>query len=94
MSGVTKPRCPNCKPIANKDSAKFSKISLHSCSSTPNQSTELKLAETGTWGTVCADTEASHISAGEILYFILQKEGVTFRRFDSLRYMLTAINPK
>ncbi|GFS83462.1 hypothetical protein NPIL_571971 [Nephila pilipes] len=26
--GVTKPRCPNCKPTTDKDSANFSKISI------------------------------------------------------------------
>ncbi|GFS93870.1 retrovirus-related Pol polyprotein from transposon opus [Nephila pilipes] len=42
--GVTKPRCPNCKSTTNKDPANFSNNSLHSCSSTPNQSAVLKLA--------------------------------------------------
>ncbi|GFT64532.1 hypothetical protein NPIL_696911 [Nephila pilipes] len=60
---VTKPRCPNCKPTVKKDSANFSNISLHSCSSTLNQSTVLKLSVNGTWGTACADTGASHTIA-------------------------------
>ncbi|GFS63517.1 retrovirus-related Pol polyprotein from transposon 17.6 [Nephila pilipes] len=77
--GIKKPRCPNCKPTANKDSANFSNISLRSCSSTPNQSAVLKLAVNGTWGTACADTGASHTIAGETLYLILQREGANFR---------------
>ncbi|GFS32495.1 hypothetical protein NPIL_22791 [Nephila pilipes] len=52
----------------NKDSAYFSNISLHSYSSTPNQSTVLKLAVNGTWGTACADTGANNTIAGETLY--------------------------
>ncbi|GFT14743.1 uncharacterized protein TNCV_99411 [Trichonephila clavipes] len=48
--GVTKPRCPNCKPIVNRDSANFGNISLHSCSSTPNQTAVLRLAVNGIWG--------------------------------------------
>ncbi|GFT67087.1 hypothetical protein NPIL_360621 [Nephila pilipes] len=30
MPDVTKPRCPNCKQTANKDTANFGNISLHS----------------------------------------------------------------
>ncbi|GFQ64348.1 retrovirus-related Pol polyprotein from transposon opus [Trichonephila clavata] len=84
MSGVpqrvTKPRCPNCKPAVNKDSATFSNISLHSCSLTPNQSAVLKLAVNGIWGTACADSGASHSIAGETLYLLLQKEGANFQK--------------
>ncbi|GFT39892.1 protein toll [Nephila pilipes] len=78
--GVTKPRCPNCKPTTNKDSANFSNISLHSCCSTPNQSAVLKLAENGTWESACADTGASHTIAGEALYLLLQREGANFQK--------------
>ncbi|GFR32122.1 transposon Ty3-G Gag-Pol polyprotein [Trichonephila clavata] len=78
--GVTKPRCPNCKPAVNKDSATFSNISLHSCSLTPNQSAVLKLAVNGIWGTACADSGASHSIAGETLYLLLQKEGANFQK--------------
>ncbi|GFT01334.1 retrovirus-related Pol polyprotein from transposon 297 [Nephila pilipes] len=78
--GVTKLRCPNCKPIANKDSANFSSISLHSCFSTPNQSAELKLAVNGTWGTACADSGVSHSIAGETQYLLLQREGANFQK--------------
>ncbi|GFQ71181.1 transposon Ty3-I Gag-Pol polyprotein [Trichonephila clavata] len=78
--GVTKPRCPNCKPAVNKDSATFSNISLHSCSLTPNQSAVLKLAVNGIWGTACADSGASHSIAGENLYLLLQKEGANFQK--------------
>ncbi|GFT53047.1 hypothetical protein NPIL_26031 [Nephila pilipes] len=66
--GVTNPRCSNCKSTANMDSGNLRNIILHSCSSTPNQSAELKLAANGTWGTACADTGASHTIAGETLY--------------------------
>ncbi|GFR16581.1 retrovirus-related Pol polyprotein from transposon opus [Trichonephila clavata] len=78
--GVTKPRCPNCKPAVNKDSATFGNISLHSCSLTPNQSAVLKLAVNGIWGTACADSGASHSIAGEPLYLLLQKEGANFQK--------------
>ncbi|GFR01610.1 uncharacterized protein TNCT_334121 [Trichonephila clavata] len=78
--GVTKPRCPNCKPAVNKDSATFGNISLHSCSLTPNQSAVLKLAVNGIWGTACADSGASHSIAGETLYLLLQKEGANFQK--------------
>ncbi|GFT98017.1 hypothetical protein NPIL_21501 [Nephila pilipes] len=73
-------RRPNCKPTANKDSANFSNISLHSCSSTPNQSAILKLAVNGTWGTACADNGASHTIAGESLYLLLQRDGANFQK--------------
>ncbi|GFT65028.1 retrovirus-related Pol polyprotein from transposon opus [Nephila pilipes] len=81
--GVTKPRCPNCKPTANKDSANFSNISLHSCSSTPNQSAVLKLAVNGEWGTACSDTGASHTIAEETLNLLLQREGANFQKTRS-----------
>ncbi|GFT20177.1 retrovirus-related Pol polyprotein from transposon 17.6 [Nephila pilipes] len=77
---VTEPRCPNCKPTANKGSANFSNISLHSCFSTPNQRAVLKLAVNGTWGTACTDTEASYSIAGETLYLLLQREGANFQK--------------
>ncbi|GFR34010.1 retrovirus-related Pol polyprotein from transposon opus [Trichonephila clavata] len=80
MVVVTKPRCPNCKPAVNKDSATFSNISLHSCSLTPNQSAVLKLAVNGIWGTACADSGASHSIACETLYLLLQKEGANFQK--------------
>ncbi|GFY54164.1 hypothetical protein TNIN_437121 [Trichonephila inaurata madagascariensis] len=57
---VTKPRCPNCKPIANRDSANFGNISLHSCS-TPNQIAVLKLAINDIWRTACAANGAKVI---------------------------------
>ncbi|GFT02306.1 hypothetical protein NPIL_111431 [Nephila pilipes] len=53
--------------------ANFSSISLHSCSSTANQSAVLKLSVNGTWGTACVDTGDSHIIAGGNLYLLLQK---------------------
>ncbi|GFS50614.1 transposon Ty3-G Gag-Pol polyprotein [Nephila pilipes] len=65
---------------AYNDSVNFSNISLHSSSSTPNQSAMLKLAVNGTWGTACADTGASHIIAGETLYLLLQREGDNFQK--------------
>ncbi|GFV57199.1 hypothetical protein TNCV_2558041 [Trichonephila clavipes] len=76
--GVTKPRCSNCKSTANKDPANFSNISLHSCSSTPNQIAVLKLAVNGTLGNVCANSGASHFIAGETLCLLLQREGANF----------------
>ncbi|GFS37311.1 uncharacterized protein NPIL_466251 [Nephila pilipes] len=79
-SGVTKLRCPNCKPTANQDSANFSNISWHPCCSTPNPSVVLKLAVNCTWGTACAGTGASHSIAGETLYLLLQREGVNFQK--------------
>ncbi|GFS54322.1 retrovirus-related Pol polyprotein from transposon 17.6 [Trichonephila clavipes] len=78
--GDTKPRCPNCKSIANRDSANFGNISSYSCSSTPNQIAVMKLAVNGIWGTACADTGASHSIAGETLYLFLQREGVNFQK--------------
>ncbi|GFS73716.1 hypothetical protein NPIL_379971 [Nephila pilipes] len=69
--GVTKLRCPNCKPTANEDSSNFSNISLFSCFSNANQCAVLKLAVNGKWGTACADTGASHTIAGENLYLFL-----------------------
>ncbi|GFS75710.1 hypothetical protein NPIL_67061 [Nephila pilipes] len=62
--GVMVPRCPNCKPTANKDSENISNNSLHSCASTPNRSAVLKLAVNGSMGIACADIEASHTIAG------------------------------
>ncbi|GFU45597.1 hypothetical protein NPIL_368231 [Nephila pilipes] len=90
--GVTKPRSPNCKPTANKDSKKFSNISLHSCSSTPNQSVVLKLAVNGTWETACADIGASHTIAGETLYLLLQREGAIFQKLESLCHLQMALS--
>ncbi|GFS36405.1 CCHC-type domain-containing protein [Nephila pilipes] len=78
--GVMKPRCPNCKPTANKDSVNFSDISLHSCSLTPDQSAVLKLTVNGTWGTACSDTGANHTIAAETLYLLLQRKGVNFQK--------------
>ncbi|GFR22768.1 transposon Ty3-G Gag-Pol polyprotein [Trichonephila clavata] len=82
--GVTKPRCPNCKPAVNKDSATFGNISLHSCSLTPNQSAVLKLAVNGIWGTACADSGASHSIAGETLYLLYKKKEPISKRLKSL----------
>ncbi|GFS76123.1 hypothetical protein NPIL_367081 [Nephila pilipes] len=90
--GVTNPRCPNCKPTANKDWANFNNISLHSCFSTPYQSTALKLAVNGTWGTVCADTAASHSIDGETCISFYRERESTFRRLDSLCPLMTAIS--
>ncbi|GFR30239.1 transposon Ty3-I Gag-Pol polyprotein [Trichonephila clavata] len=79
--GVTKPRCPNCKPAVNKDSVTFGNIQFaFTCSLTPNQSAVLKLAVNGIWGTACADSGASHSIAGETLYLLLQKEGANFQK--------------
>ncbi|GFS42153.1 hypothetical protein NPIL_141841 [Nephila pilipes] len=79
-SGVTKPRCPNCKPAVNNDSTNFSNISLHSCSSIPNQSVVLKLAVKSIWKTACADTGVSYSIAGETLYLLFQREGANFQK--------------
>ncbi|GFS76131.1 hypothetical protein NPIL_367121 [Nephila pilipes] len=89
---VTKPRCPNCKPTANKDSANLSNISLHSCFSTPYQSTVLKLAVNVTWGTVRADTGASHSIDGETCISFYRERKSTFRRLYSLCSLIAAIS--
>ncbi|GFX21884.1 retrovirus-related Pol polyprotein from transposon opus [Trichonephila clavipes] len=78
--GVTKPRCPNCKPIANRDLVNFGNISLHSCSSTLNQLAVLRLAVNRIWRTACANSGARHSIAGETLYCLLQREGVNFQK--------------
>ncbi|GFY53085.1 hypothetical protein TNIN_33791 [Trichonephila inaurata madagascariensis] len=70
--GVTKLRCPNCTPIANRNSANFGNIIWHSCFSTPNQISVLKLAVNGIGGTAYADIGASHSIAGKTLYRLLQ----------------------
>ncbi|GFT06145.1 hypothetical protein NPIL_117871 [Nephila pilipes] len=64
---------------ANKDSANFSNISLHSYSSTPNQSVVLRGAVKGTWVTACSDSGASHSIARETIYLLLQREGANIQ---------------
>ncbi|GFY64851.1 hypothetical protein TNIN_466071 [Trichonephila inaurata madagascariensis] len=79
---VTKPRCPNCKPIVNRDSANLGNIIMLSSSSTPNQIAVLRLAVNGIWKTTCGDSGASHSIAGEILYLLLQREGANFQNTE------------
>ncbi|GFS63212.1 retrovirus-related Pol polyprotein from transposon 297 [Nephila pilipes] len=77
---ITKPRCQNCKKPANKDSANFSNISLHSYYSNPNQSVVLKLDVKSTWRTTCADSRASVTFVGEVSYLLLRRERVNFQK--------------
>ncbi|GFT07633.1 hypothetical protein NPIL_255411 [Nephila pilipes] len=73
----------------------FSNISLHSYSSTPNQSKVLKLIVNGTWGGLHAPIVELVTTLLEKPYtsFYREKEP-TFRRLDSLCHLLTARSPR
>ncbi|GFT11742.1 CCHC-type domain-containing protein [Nephila pilipes] len=56
---ITKPECPNCKQTANEESANFTNISLHSCSSTPDKNNFQKIR-------LCVSLADGHKSRVEI----------------------------
>ncbi|KAG8175162.1 hypothetical protein JTE90_007979 [Oedothorax gibbosus] len=77
--GVIRAKCPRCSPQGTNETARFGNIQLHSCTDESPQVAVLRARVNGIFGTVCADTGASHSIAGEQLYKLMQEGGADFK---------------
>ncbi|GBO07399.1 hypothetical protein AVEN_157515-1 [Araneus ventricosus] len=80
-SGVIKAKCRTCNPTTQQDatlSSSLNHMNFYSFSMESNPTSIIEISVCNTRAAVCADTGATHSVAGQKLYQLLKKNGLTF----------------